>query len=68
MRVHLTKYGHDWPTYFASGRTNWEDPIARAYGARGAGILYIVDSEGKFEGSDARVDDIRKRLASLLAP
>jgi peroxiredoxin len=68
MRAHLAQYGHDWPTYFSSSRRNWEDPIARAYGARGVGVLYLVDSEGKYQGSYTRIEDIRSRLTSLLAP
>jgi peroxiredoxin len=68
MRAHLARYRHDWLTYFSSGRRNWEDPIARAYGARGEGVLYLVDREGKYQGSYTRIEEIRSRLTSLLAP
>ena len=68
MRAHLAHYGQDWLTYFSYGRTNWEDPIARAYGARGFGVVYLVDAEGKYQGSYTRVEDVRSRLTSLLAP
>ena len=68
MRAHLAKYKHDWLTYSSSGRKNWEDPIARAYEARGVGLLYLVDSDGKYLGSFTRIEDVRSRLVSLLAP
>src|SRR5262245_20489249 len=56
-----------WPTSF-SGRSFFEDPIGRLYQVRAVPAFYLVDPQGRLEGTYPDPTALAVRLEALLAP
>ncbi|HET6373552.1 MAG TPA: peroxiredoxin family protein [Candidatus Polarisedimenticolia bacterium] len=59
------RHGQTWPTSF-SGHMLWEDPVGRLYQARQTGMLWLIDREGRLEGSFTEVRMLADRLDRML--
>jgi len=53
-----------WPTTF-TGRTYWEDPVARLFGVDGAGGCYLIDRDGRYLGVYFSPIKLGEKLAAL---
>jgi len=57
--------GHAWPTR-VTGHGYWEEPVGRLYRAGGAGLLYLVDPEGRIQGRYTDALALARVVSSIL--
>ncbi len=65
MEAFRDLHGHTWPTTY-SGHMFWEDPIGRAFRARGAGLAFLVGPTGILEEVYTDPAAIASRLQTVL--
>jgi thiol-disulfide isomerase/thioredoxin len=65
MEKFRAEQGQTWPTSF-SGLMLWDDPVGRLYEARGPCVVYLVDRDGKLEGTYVDLAELDSRLGDLM--
>lgn len=61
----VNQHQEPWPTSH-TGRGFWENSIARRYRVAAAGATYLVDSEGKYVGTYADLEQLDRDIPGLL--
>jgi len=65
VREYRERYAPPWPILY-TGHAFWENPVGRLYQARGAGMMFLVDRDGRLDGRYTSVPELRARLATML--
>jgi thiol-disulfide isomerase/thioredoxin len=50
-----------------SNLKGWEDPIAKQYGIESIPATFVIDANGKIVAKDLRGEELRSKIAALLA-
>lgn len=65
LKTFLEKQSMSWPQHF-DGK-GWENEIAKLYGIQSIPATFLLDRQGKIRYRDLRSDEMKKKIAELLA-